>query len=343
MLNRLTTLWILGLFLTIPAYLSAQVLTAERHTPCFRDSLEVYKMPYTAVGDSGRNCVWDFSNLPVDSADIVSEDYYALSCIDSTRIGVHRERAHYYMLNDKDTLCITGYETSYTRMQYLSPIPLLHFPFAYGDSIVSVISGKGQYCHHIPLSIEGRTIVRADGFGRIKLPYITIDSVLRVYTETRYNEYSNMHNGVTEEKYQWYSPYCRYTLLEIVKIRTITNADTTYVASTYYLPQEQKNMPVHELKEPTTDEETICFLTDVSYLPNPVVSDLQIRYTLTRDANVYISLHYNGGATTFKTPIHGEPNGENSHSINMSGLPTGNYVVYVHADDTVVSGNIIKL
>ena len=72
MLNRLTTLWILGLILTVPAYLSAQVLTAERHIPCFRDSLEVYKMPYTAVGDSGRNCVWDFSNLPTDCSDIVS-------------------------------------------------------------------------------------------------------------------------------------------------------------------------------------------------------------------------------------------------------------------------------
>ena len=341
--NRFTILLIWNALLLFPIYLWSQTLTSERHKPYYQDSLLAYKLSLAEVGECGCHCVWDFSALPIDSADLIPIDYYTLSNTDTTRIGVHRERAHYFMHNSMDTLWVTGYETSYMHMQYLSPVPMLHLPFAYGDSIESEINGKGQYCHHIPLSIEGRTIVRADGSGKIILPDMTIDSVIRVHTETQYNEYTNEHNETIEEKYQWYSPYCRYPLLEIVKVRTITNADTSYVAFAYYIPQEQKDMPVRELEELKKDEDTISLLTDVSYLPNPVVSDLQIRYTLTHDANVYVSLHYNGGATTYKTPIHNEANGEHSHSINMNGLPTGNYVVYVHADDTIVSGDIIKL
>lgn len=344
MLNRFTTLWIWGLFLTIHANMSAQVLTAERHTPCFRDSIEVHKMPYTAVGDSGRNCVWDFSNLPVDSAEVISLDYYATSSSDTMHIGLHREHANYYYHYANDTLWLTGFETSRTRVHYNEPVPWLRYPFAYGDSVIAPLLGTGQYCHRIPLSVEGKTIVRADACGRLLLPDMSVDSVLRVHSTMQYVERLQGKSQIQEDRYQWYSATCRYPLLETVCVLTVKNADTVSFASTYYFQQEEENVPVREQEQPVNQsEDKDSLVTDVTYLPNPVFADLNINYTLVRAAQVYISLHYNGGATTYQTPTHDEEEGAHSAVINMSGLPVGTYAVYIHADDTVVSGNVIKL
>lgn len=342
--NRFTNLLVWNLLLLFPAHLFGQKLTTEHHLPHFCDSLEVYRMPAVEAGDSGRNCLWDFSELPIDSADVIPHDYYASSYDDTIHVGLHREHANYYMLNTSDTLWLFGYETSRTQLQYVSPMPLLRFPFAYGDSIVSTMEGTEQYCHSIPISIDGKTVVHADAFGRLILPDITIDSVLRVHSVVRYHNNASMQTQVQEERYQWYSVYCRYPLLEKIVIRTIANMDTSYLASTYYFPQEQKDMPSREHEQlENLIEMQDSLITNASYLPNPVMSDLNICYSLGRDALVYISLHYNGGVSTYQTPAHQEEEGEHSVTVNMAGMPTGNYVVYIHADDTIVSGNILKL
>lgn len=325
-----------------PIYVSGQILTAEHHTPLFNDSLEVYKMQSVDVGDSGQHCVWDFSGLPIDSAEIIAADYYA--CADTQHIGLHRERANYYLLCTTDTLWQQEYETSLTRMKYSSPLPMLRFPFAYGDSVVDSIMGNGQYCHSIPLTIEGKSIVHADACGRLVLPDLTVDSALRVHSILEYNELSYTKTIVHEERYQWYSACCRYSLLENLSVRTIAGVDTTYFSAAYYIPQEQEDLLKQEHEQQDLSIENVDNpITNAAYLPNPVIADLCINYSLTRNAQAYISLHYNGGVCTYQTPMHYEDEGNHSILVNMTGMPTGNYVVYIHADDAIVSGTIMKL
>ena len=132
-------------------------------------------------------------------------------------------------------------------------------------------------------------------------------------------------------------------MFETTHVQTINGNDTVSFASSYYLPQEEDMQELRREEQDSLVEQTDSLITDVTYLPNPVCSDLQIHYSLVRSAKVYISLHYNGGATTYQTPVRQEEEGHHSVPINMAGLPVGTYVVYIHADDIVVSGNIIKL
>lgn len=334
---------LMWLFL-VPTCSSAQTLTAERQMPCVRDSLEIYKMPYISVGDSGRDCSWDFSSIPVDGAEIISIAYYASSETDTMYMGLHREHANYYYHYTDDTLWLTGYETSHAHIRYTVPIPELHFPFVYGDSASSTFKGKGQYCHIIPLINEGRFSVYADATGRLTLPDMVVDSALRVHSRMDYMEPLHPHIHIKEDAYRWYSPYCRYPLLESVQVQIIGDTDTVSFSSLYYFPQEEKGLPdCEQVLLESIVENRDSLITDVTYLPNPVFGDLNISYTLVCEAQVYISLHYTGGATTYQTPVNHEEEGQHSVSINMSGLPAGSYAVYIHADDTIVSGNVIKL
>lgn len=329
--------------LIVSAQSYAQTITFERHTPHTSDSLLAYKLPYIAVTDSGRNCIWDFSNLPTDSAEVIEINHYALSA-DTMIVGLHRERTNYYYHCVHDTLWMIGFENARTHVRYSDPLPMLKYPFAYGDSIQGMYTGKGQYCHILPIETEGVYAIHADATGKLMLPGMEVDSVLRVHNTMQYHEKTYHQNKVKEETYRWYSPYCRYPLIETTVVQTIEGVDTISVASLYYIPQDQEDLPDREQEEEESPLEGIdSLITDISFMPNPVYADLQVNYSLVRSAKVYISVHYNGGVTTYLTPLRYEEEGLHSVTINMSGMPIGSYVVYIHADDIVASGNIVKL
>ena len=342
--NIFTMVW--SFLLVNSILLSAQTLTSERHTPYGRDSLLVYKMPYLAVPDTGRNCIWDFSALPLDSAVFLNVDYSFPLSEDTNQLCLHREHNNYYYHISEDTLWQTGYENSRASMHYTHPFPRLRFPFAYGDSLSGRFTGEGQYCHLIPLSIEGAISAYADASGLLILPDDTIDNALRVHTLMHYQEKKHPLHSVQEERYFWYGENCRYPLVESVTTHTIKKGDTVSFRSTYYYPQEQEGTPFEEQLQSenmTEADAADSLVTDVCYLPNPVYNDVQIKYSLARQAQVYISLHYNGGVTTYQSPVQSEEEGYHIVKINMSGMPIGSYVVYIHAGDTIVRGNIIKL
>ncbi|MBQ3673396.1 MAG: hypothetical protein II928_02850 [Paludibacteraceae bacterium] len=336
----IASLCMLGAALLSPLFMSAQVLTSNHHLPNRTDSIEVYKMPYIAVSDTGKNCIWDFSILAIDSAEILPFDYFAPTA-DVTTIGLHREHSNYYFNVRQDTLWLEAYENSHKQIRLSSQVPMLRFPFVYGDSLSGEFAGEGEYSHLIPVSIEGFYRTRAEATGQLILPDITIDTALRVHTMIQYYEQRQPQCTIQENRHIWFSEYCRYPLLETLIRSRIYASDTMVVASTYYFPQEQASHPSPRLVKPIEEQEEL--ITDVSYLPNPVQTNLQVRFNLSHAAQVYISLHYNGGVTTYQTPLHQEEEGEHFVSINMAGLPIGTYVVYIHADEVVVSGNIIKI
>ena len=333
-------MWI-GILFVVPSY--AQILTVERHVPVPTDSLQVYKLPYMQATDSGRNCIWDFSGLPIDSAEIIDVDYYAP---DAASIGLHREHSNLYYHLAQDTLWQTGYETSRAHVRYLIPVAVMKFPFEYGDSLGGAAIGKGQYCHILPISTEGTYSVSADATGRLILPELTLDSALRLHSIFQYQD-SKRRTAVKEERYIWYSSYCRYSLLESIIESSVKEQDTTIVTCAYYYPPEPTNLghihQMREIQEGIIIDPIDSLITEVQYLPNPVFTTLEVSYHLAHAAQVYISVHYNGGVTTYQTPILLEDEGFHSIPIDMSGMPVGTYVVYIHADDMVISGNVIKL
>ena len=342
--DKIIFLLVLSIELFSCIHLSAQILTANRHKPVTTDSLLVYKLPYIHVNDTGRNCLWNFADISTDSAEYIDIFYYALMATDTAHFGLHRERVNYYYNFHTDTLWLTDFENSRAHVRFQTPIPWIRFPFHYGDSMCCDMSGFGQYCHFLPLTLQGNYMVSAEATGRLLLPNIVVDSALLVHSKIEYYETSQQKNHVQEDIYQWYSPFCRYPLIETRQVQTITVNDTLTFATSYYHPQEEQIIGFPEDTLPNSSTNMIdSLITDVAYSPNPVSTTLYVNYTLSRSAQVYISLHYNGGISTFQTPIHQEDEGVRTTSINMSGLPIGTYVVYIHADDTIVSGNIIKI
>lgn len=327
----------------IPIASHAQFLTAPLHKPHYTDSLTAYEQPYRQVADSGNNCVWDFSDLQNDTMPVFV-DYYALSKTDTMLMGVHKAHINYRLHLIADTLFIAEYETSKTIVSYTKPDKDLCFPFTYRDSLHTFFAGNGMYCHLFPFSITGHTAIYCDAMGKLILSDLTLDSILRIHTIRYYQEIARDTINVISDTYRWYSKLIRYPLFETTKVTTIREKDTAVVAMAYYLPQELDNHHQFGNPNPKIDKSVEDgSVTELSYMPNPVYSDLTISYRLAKDANVFVSIHYNGGVSMYATPVQWQNEGYNSLLINMQNYPVGTYVLYLHVDDIVIGQTIIKI
>jgi hypothetical protein len=354
-----TTLYILffGTYFLTQAQTS-QKLTSDRNAYRAADQIVKQQVVFKDPGSSGRNLTWDFSMVKP-----INEKYSLMYFIPDSTIMTNlcglEHNTRYYYRQQRDSLQAIGYENSTTYMEYKVPELRMHFPFAYGDTLFSYFAGTGQYCHRLSLAVKGYTRVQADAEGDLKLPeFETVKKALRVHTVRQYTETGKDSVEMTLDTYSWYAKGIRYPVFESVK--TIVSRllkkqkdcdnknvkDTTVFTTSFYYPPEEQTAQVQtdsiteEKKDGLTDAAAV--FTEAKLMPNPVEDKLYINYKLTRAANVWFTVHNNIGIPLCQTSPQNLPEGYNNSTVNMSGLITGVYSLYVHVDDIVMRLNVVK-
>lgn len=331
------------------------------------DSIYKYQVAYKDPGSIGRELQWDFSNVTV------LDDHYLIKYFhpdeaDTTRICGMEHSTRYYYRQRNDSLLATGFENYTTLMNYTAPELKMKFPFQYGDTLFSAFEGKGIYSNMLKLNVKGWTRVQADAEGELKLPGgITVPHALRTHTTRYYTETGKDSVQMTLDTYTWYARNFRHPVFESIKTTLHTPlssrrgaggevgegsggeaSDTTiFYTSFYYTPEELVEMS-DSIKESNTDEygntisEAEKVFTEARMLPNPVISNLNIDFKLTRKAVIWFSVHNNIGIPMRQTATQTLDEGYHQTQIPMSGLVTGTYTVYVHVDDMVIQRVVVK-
>lgn len=321
-------------------------LTKSQHLVSSNDTIIRYEIQEVVVGDSGEACVWDFTNAIVVPKE--SPCIYRLSA-DSLSFSSHflhtRNKYHFVA----DTLFRTGYETAAMQVDFAHGEKVMVYPFAYQDTLYGAFSGYGEYTHTIPFYIQGTSVAVADGVGTLRLPDMTLDSVLRIHTQRQYRQIDKDTTHVQYSIYQWYHSECRYPIIELIDCLHILRADSTRLTLGLYYPFD-KDTTSQNTDDTTTYAKAkeiispIDIVTDIETMPNPVFDQLQIRYTLAKDAQIGFSLHYEGGLCAYRSGTELQNAGTHLYSIDMSRLPKGLYVLYIYyADEQVLSKDILKL
>lgn len=336
---------------------TSQRLSSERNYYRSGDKLVMQQVEYKDPGSKGKELSWDFSSLQSIDEEY-HRDYFRPDSLDHPELfcGLEHETRYYYK-QQQDSVWATGFENSTTLMSYIQPELRIKYPFSYGDTLFSMFEGNGEYCHAIKLHVKGFSRSIADASGTLILPDKTIKNALRVRTIRNYIETGKDSVEMTLDCYAWYSDGIRYPVFESVRTTLSKKGDkkdevgeslkdtTVYTTSYYYPPDMQEyqldQIQVADNNNAGTDEIHKVF-TEGRYLPNPVVTDLQIEYKLTRGANVWFTLHNNVGVPQSSTSPEKLTEGYHSISINMSNLMTGTYMLYVHVDDMVMKQIIIK-
>lgn len=307
------------------------------------DTLTGELYAFADAGPAGKDVIWDFRSLtePQETRRCIS----LVSPDDSSYLCVHERHARTYYVLQGDTLFCTGYENALTRMDYSRREPVLRFPFGYGDTLSGEFAGTGEYCHRLPFTLSGHSFAEADGWGTLLLPDAKQKDVLRLHRCRTWTEIAGSTADMQEDVWQWYAARCPYPLLEAMRLTQRTEETDSVLLSSVCVFQsvtdeDEKETSLQDEAEP---EDIVALLSDASFLPNPVLTTLQISYLLASDAEVYVSVHYGGGVCMYRTPAVSEAAGPHTLQVDMSAFPTGNYVLYLHAGTETLSETVIKL
>ena len=332
-------------------------LTTNRNAYRAADALVKQQVTFKDPGSSGKNLYWDFSMLqPINEN--YSLNYFIPDSTRMDRLCGQEHNTRYYFRQQQDSLQAVGYENSTTYMEYTQPELRMHFPFTYGDTLFSYFTGKGEYCHRLPLAVKGYTRVVADAEGELKLPeFETVKKALRVRSLRHYTETGKDSVEMTLDTYAWYADGIRYPVFESVK--TILSKkgdkkdekgeslrDTTVFSTSFFYPPQLQTSQIQTDSIPADNKVAVSgaatVFTEAQLMPNPVVDNLYINFKLVRAAKVWFTVHSNIGIPLCQTAPENLGEGNHNTTVRMTGLVTGVYSLYVHVDDMVMQLNVVK-
>ncbi len=303
------------------------------------------QVEYQDPGACGKDLTWNFSMLRP-----VNDEYTIAFSIPDSNYMHHwcgtEHRTRYYYAVSGDTIWQTGYENPTTYIRYIHPEALLHFPLHYGDTIFSAFEAHGEYGHRIPMHIVGTRMVLVDAEGELRLPDITYEHAIRTCSRREYVESGLDSTRMSVEHYQWFVSGSYIPVFEGISTYEMQD-DSLQLAfqTSFYYILEDSTAQSSSLLPPVwhkQDTAAICALGSLQCMPNPVLTDMEVQYTLVRDATVSLALHNASGFCMYATPATMQSTGEYTTHVAMSHLPQGGYTLYVYADDQIVQKVIIK-
>lgn len=304
------------------------------------------QVAYRDPGAHGKDLIWDFSMLrPVN-------DEYTLefSIPDSNYMhrwcGTEHRTCYYYSVSG-DTVWQTGYENPTTYIHYTRPEALLHFPLHYGDTLFSAFEAHGEYGHRIPMHIVGTRTVLVDAEGELRLPDITHEHAIRTCSRREYVESGLDSTIMNVEHYQWFVRGSYIPVFESISTYEMQedSLQLAFQTSFYYMAEDSTMQSLSSLPPVWQEQDTSfanCAVGSLQCMPNPVVTNMEVRYTLVRDATVSLALHNASGFCMYTTPATIQSAGEYTTHVTISHFPQGGYTLYIYADDQVVQQVILK-
>ena len=274
-------LFLSGNFIGLKAQSS---LLMETSLPRDRDTLIMQQVTFCAPGDSGTNVTWDFRDL--EYLDVEKRVFYK-GRLDSILCMYRNKTAYKYRLSG-DSLLFLGYENPVTKMCFVSPVPVLRFPFYYGDTIASPFIGNGGYSHVYSLKSYGYSETVADASGILFLPgEDTLRNVIRLHSKERVGlrfidfdifgrqdslfTVSSIGDRLTADSviwqvdtYRWYLPGYRYPVLETIEntIDWKSKSVRHFFISMLYSLEEQRSLDRDSENEQVRER---IFLSDKKY------------------------------------------------------------------------------
>jgi hypothetical protein len=332
------------------------------------DELVKQQVEYRDAGRDGENVIWDFSSLkPVNDQYIVvysapgqiGDSVYVMG-MDTIKtgevsaneliIGMEHNTMYYYRLSENG-LYTLGHENPTTLLKYTHPLLNMVYPFNYTNKREENYASRGVYSSSVGFETEGKVTLEADAEGMMILPGgDTLRNVLRIKTVQLIPKTDGNSREINTvlENYRWYSRGYRYPVFETVKISD-KNGDTAKEnfgtaffyppQDHYYLEDDDENLALQEKPDDLTNPWAGL---KYNFYPNPVATVLSVDLYMPRPAKVTVLLRTLSGLTYINENKGMLSAGMNHFSLDISRLPTGNYVLSIRLDDYVVSGVIVK-
>lgn len=366
---QITLLWLAAL--CCPA--NAQI-TESQNAYRNGDAVKKQQVNRASISRNHDGMMADLSRMEVTGNDLAMKVMAAGG--DSTTVYENRMRLDYRQTDD--SLLFIGSESHLLRMVYDRAEPCLCFPFAVGDSIGGIYSGRGAYCEKLFLHTFGTYKTVADRMGSLRMPGgDTLRNVVRLRTERTASTLYLPLDSMTERHgtlqrvpslspehikaymqtdtcmalitiHRYYAQGFRYPVLEETVVKDM-KGNVMEAASYYCAPEEQAlltDVENERLRQWSGGDGT----EDVAYRQSEK-NDSSFRYMLRHESRGgRVSVEYSSAHGTvrmllcdrdgivYRQAESTEPSG--ILTVNCNGLRRGQYVVYVRAGSEQYSEKI---
>ena len=345
------------------------------------DLLFKQQVEYVDPGQSGANCLWNFSSLKTindeyileydippwegDSIYVLGDRRYRMDSVKKNELIIGTEHnTMYYYHQTEDCILQNGHENPSVVLSYTSPLTLLRFPLNYGDRVFSAYKSKGLYSGTVDIRTEGTVTVTADAYGKMILPSKdTLGLVLRVKTQQTIFDIptadteETANNGKQLEIHRWYSKGYRYPIFETLRSVNLSDSSVIFSTAFFFPPQDHLYLDTDSANLALLDElwdmenygnseqEDPIKLKDIvkcRIYPNPVNSILNIEYELTQDVTVGFQLYTITGLPVKAISPKKKSKGRHYETLDCSSLQPQDYILRITANDLFTNEVIIK-
>lgn len=307
------------------------------------DAIIKQQVEFKEPGASGKNILWDFSNLSVIN-DKYRIDYFLPDPNDSSQILGREHDTNYIYHYKSDSLFIVGYYNRTASIQFSKPELIIKFPLNIGDTVESAFNSNGYYCQTIPVKSNGHIHINADAIGQIITPEgDTVKNVIRISRIKDFEQIGIDSTTMHMENYVWYAKGYRYPVFETIKSYSIkkdsliTNLETSF----YYSLIKREDLHLTDMGNIDNYQSDKVIINCITY-PNPVINDVIISYTLNINAFVSYKICDAAGKVWVNIQRNHLEAGTQTKKVAMTGLPQGNYCLYIQINDLTHKQTIIK-
>ena len=357
-------LYFILLFTCSPMSLAQNILSLAANMLQPGDSIVKEEVEYVYSGNSGKNVIWDFSNLTVENSYYLKYD----TLNKSQFVGYDAHKTYKYHLSN-DSLKLLGYESPLIGVEYQRPQLIMPFPLQLNQVYISDFQGDGLYCGTRYERTFGTIKIEAEAEGTLILSEKdTLPNTLRIYTvnteaillnrDSSQNASGNIKQIITEH-YQWFARGYRYPVFETITSSTYDNLNHVSTQQHAYrckpevqqILQDSINERIRindKLITSNGDNDRQSDDNDALDSGNPGFSyqlatnnnHVNIIYNLEHPAHIHAMLVDVMGTVHRELQQTNNPGVGYTMNIDCSSLRRGQYIIYINVNGTIFNTKI---
>ena len=298
--------------------------------------------------------LWDFSN----SKYLGQEKEVFFVGNDSNRIKMIDKDAILDLSQDKEHLLLKRLQTPLLNIDFGNSFEYLKFPFPLNDSLTCQIEGKGTYCSKNKLVLSGTCCTKTMAKGKLIMPCndslnntlliqrnivanidVSKDSLMSV----RQDEPMKFKAAI----FEWYAMGYSYPILKIIEAsikkgeRKVLEQSFAYAANIEgmsHLEDEQNKEQKDKMRGISLESNTKQ--GDISYKVSVNGKKVCLSYSLVSDAQLRFLICNTSGMVFKSASLQRQAGNDYRQDFDCSGLPLGEYVLYIHVNDKAFSEKV---
>ena len=313
-----------------------------------------FVIPTISQNSNVSEHTWDFSN----SKYLGQEKEVFFVGNDSNRIKMIDKDAILDLSQDKEHLLLKHLQTPLLNIDFGNSFEYLKFPFPLNDSLVCQIEGKGTYCSKNKLVLSGTCCTKIMAKGKLIMPCndslnntlliqrnivanidVSKDSLMSV----RQDEPMKFKAAI----FEWYAMGYSYPILKIIEAsikkgeRKVLEQSFAYAANIEgmsHLEDEQNKEQKDKMRGISLESNTKQ--GDISYKVSVNGKKVCLSYSLVSDAQLRFLICNTSGMVFKSASLQRQAGNDYRQDFDCSGLPLGEYVLYIHVNDKAFSEKV---